>query len=334
MQKTFLIITSIAQDNHPILNQFAKQAVENNFGFILIGDKKSPQVFNLPGCDFYSAERQVSLGFSLSKDLPFNHYGRKNLGYLQAIKLGANCIVETDDDNIPYPQFWEKRMAEQKANTLENSGWVNVYRFFTEENIWPRGLDLERITTDLPLPGSSETIHCPIQQGLADDNPDVDAIYRLAIAKPVKFEERESIALKTGAICPFNSQNTTWFLEAFPLLYLPSYCSFRMTDIWRSFVAQRIAWTCNWPLLFHKSTVRQERNIHNLINDFKDEVSGYLNNAQIMKSLSALNLKSGVDNIPDNMRQCYSELIGLGLIGAEEMGLLNAWIDDLTALRG
>jgi hypothetical protein len=27
-----------------------------------------------------------------------------------------------------------------------------------------------------------------------------------------------------------------------PLLYLPSHCCFRMTDIWRSFIAQRCLW--------------------------------------------------------------------------------------------
>ena len=80
-------------------------------------------------------------------------------------------------------------------------------------------------------------------------------------------------------------------------MYLPSYCSFRMTDIWRSFVAQRIAWECDWPILFHSSNVRQERNEHNLMSDFRDEVSGYLNNLNIMDSLMNLNLKKGIKNI-------------------------------------
>src|SRR5438270_335676 len=77
-------------------------------------------------------------------------------------------------------------------------------------------------------------IYCPIQQGLADENPDVDAIYRLAFPLPLTFRTDRRIALGGSAWCPFNSQNTTWTREAFPLLYLPSYCSFRMTDIWRS----------------------------------------------------------------------------------------------------
>jgi hypothetical protein len=76
---------------------------------------------------------------------------------------------------------------------------------------------------------------------LADENPDVDAIYRLTLPLPIIFNKANNVALGNNSFCPFYSQNRTWFKEAFPLLYLSSHCSFRMTDIWRSFVAQRIA---------------------------------------------------------------------------------------------
>ena len=138
------------------------------------------------------------------------------------------------------------------------------------------------------------------------------------------------VSLGDNTFCPFNSQNTTWFKEAFPLLYLPSYCSFRMTDIWRSFVAQRIAWTCGWPILFHQSTVWQLRNDHNLMNDFKDEISGYNNNSLIYTSLMELSLSDGIENIPTNMTKCYQKLVDLGLVGKEEMGLLVSWLNDIS----
>ena len=92
----------------------------------------------------------------------------------------------------------------------------------------------------------AQTVACPIQQGLADGNPDVDAIFRLVLPLPMNFGRKPPIALCRGAWCPFNSQNTSWWPAAYPLLYLPAYCSFRMTDIWRSFVAQRICWENGW----------------------------------------------------------------------------------------
>ena len=177
-----------------------------------------------------------------------------------------------------------------------------------------------------------DAINCPIQQGLADENPDVDAVYRLTYPLPLSFEIKTKIALGKNAWSPFNSQNTYWFKEAFPLMYLPSYCSFRMTDIWRSYVAQRIAWECGWSVLYHESTVWQERNEHNLMKDFEDEIPGYTNNLKICKELQALNLKAGQENICDNLIICYEKLIDIQVIGKDELVLLKAWIGDISAL--
>jgi hypothetical protein len=98
MENTFLIITSIANQEHPVLKQFAEEASKHSVPFIVIGDTKSPKEFNLAGCDFFSIERQQALKFQLAKALPVKHYARKNLGYLIAISKGAKTIIETDDE--------------------------------------------------------------------------------------------------------------------------------------------------------------------------------------------------------------------------------------------
>lgn len=333
MENTYLIITSIENQTHPVLNVYAKETSKHNVSLIVIGDTKSPKEFNLDGCDFYSIECQQDLKFQLAKSLPVQHYARKNLGYLIAISKGAKIIIETDDDNLPLDGFWEYRTNQVNAHLLCNEGWVNVYKYFTESHIWPRGYALEYIQDKLPTLDSQLLIDCPIQQGLADGNPDVDAIYRLTMPLPIVFNKANSIALGNNSICPFNSQNTTWFKKAFPLLYLPSYCSFRMTDIWRSFVAQRIAWSCNWSILFHHSTVWQERNDHSLMNDFREEILGYTNNSQIVKSLNELDLKDGVESIADNMRCCYNLLIKQGFVDQKEADLLDAWLKDVNSFK-
>lgn len=332
MKNTFLIITSIAEDNNPVLKQYAVQCAEHNVAFIVIGDTKSPDDFYLQGCDFYSGQRQRGLDFNLAKMLPFNHYARKNIGYLLAILKGAEVIIETDDDNFPCSNFWSKRSKEAIAHLLLNKEWVNIYKYFTQCHIWPRGFALEHINDKLPDLQKKKIVFCPIQQGLADENPDVDAIFRLILSLPVVFDKGSNIALGRGSFCPFNSQNTTWFKEAFPLLYLPSSCSFRMTDIWRSFVAQRIGWTCGWSILFHQSSVRQERNYHDLMNDFNDEIVGYINNANIYSNLNKLHLKDGVENIADNMHTCYRKLVDLGCVSNEEIVLLDAWLNDVFSI--
>lgn len=334
MKNTALVITSIANESHPVLNQYAIESAQHEVPFIVVGDTKSPNSFNLKGCDFYSLQRQQTLGFELAKTLPAKHYSRKNIGYLVAMKNGAEVIVETDDDNLPMGGFWDERSRFCNGHHLRNNGWTNIFKYFTEKHIWPRGFALEKILEPVsPLPEPTQ-IDCPIQQGLADGNPDVDAIYRLTSPLPIVFNQSNRIAAGTGTICPFNSQNTTWFKEAFPLLYLPSYCSFRMTDIWRSFIAQRIAWTCGWSILFHKSTVYQQRNDHNLMNDFKDEIPGYTNNLQIANSLEELSLRDGKEYISSNMMKCYRKLIEMGVVGQEEADLLCVWRKDFERAIG
>jgi hypothetical protein len=326
-----LIITSIANDQHPILNQLAKECRDKNVPFIVIGDTKSPAKFKLEGCDFWSVERQLMLPFELAKASPTHHYSRKNLGYLIAIKNGASELAETDDDNIPRKDFWEPKSRDVKSYRFHEAGWVNVYHYFTKKMIWPRGYPLEVLQKkQIELSGlKEESICCPIQQGLADVNPDVDAVYRLTYPLPINFEIKTRLALGKNSWSPFNSQNTYWFKEAFPLMYLPSYCSVRMTDIWRSYVAQRIAWECEWSVLYHEPTVWQERNEHNLMKDFEDEISGYTNNLNICKQLQDLSLKKGQGNIFDNLITCYQKLIEINVIHKEEINLLRAWIMDI-----
>lgn len=336
-QKTSLVITSIASPNKA-LKAYAEGCKQNNISFITIGDASSPKDFFLEGCDFYNLDAQKNLPFKFSKNVPEKRYSRKNIGYLLAISQGAEVIIETDDDNLPEGIFWEERKLNQNVSRFSETGWLNVYKYFAENNnIWPRGFALEELGKNNPLLPDTLNVTeciCPVQQGLADEAPDVDAIYRLTNPDEINFtfEKRKEIAIGKNTWCPFNSQNTTWFRPAFALLYLPSYCSFRMTDIWRSFIAQRIFWTCEWSILFHNATVWQERNEHNLLKDFEDEVPGYLNNGKICKMLSELELLPGTENIYNNLRTCYQGMVNNKWIDEKELILLENWIEDLNSI--
>ncbi len=329
-----IVITSIAAESHPVLKQIAQESLERGCHFIVIGDAQSPSDFSLAGCDFYSLERQNQLGFKFPRLCPTRVYGRKNIGYLIAVQHQSSIIVETDDDNIPHDTFWHARERTQSVKSFTTAGWVNVYRYFTDSAVWPRGFPLDRIQEPLADWNSLPTLvaDSPIQQGLADEDPDVDAIYRLVISQSTQFRLDRKIALLNNAWCPFNSQNTTWWKDAYPLMYLPTSCSFRLTDIWRGFIAQRIAWANRWSIVFHGPTVWQERNQHNLMQDFSDELPGYLHNTEICQRLANLDLKPGVECLSDNMRLCYSELINMHLIKKQELVLLDAWLDDLYSL--
>lgn len=328
---TALAVTTIFEPN-AVMRSLASVATANGWRFHVAGDEKGPRAFDLAGCTLHSLDAQRKSGFSLGALAPVKSYARKNLAYLSAIREGASILIETDDDNYPRDGFDAPRSRQRNARAVDAPGWVNVYSYFTRERIWPRGLPLDAVLPEPPPFARSATFDCPIQQGLADANPDVDAIYRLILPLPLYFDKVEPVALGPGVWCPFNSQNTTWFRDAFPLLYLPSYCSFRMTDIWRSFVAQRIAWVYGWCLLFHSATVEQERNEHRLMRDFEDEISGYLNNRRMGEVLEALTLNSSRDAIFDNLATCYEALVAEGWVGKEELALIRAWTADCHQL--
>ncbi|MGE4219490.1 MAG: STELLO glycosyltransferase family protein [Alphaproteobacteria bacterium] len=328
-----IVVTSINLPT-PAMQALAAGSVPRGIAFIVVGDTKSPPDFALDGACFLDMAAQHATGFRLAGLCPTRHYARKNIGYLCSIRDGARVIRETDDDNIPLDSFFAPAERHRRVAHLTQAGWANAYAYFSEARIWPRGLPLDAVAQQ-PQPFETlpvTTVDCPIQQGLADDNPDVDAVYRLLFPLPQRFRADRQLALGTGAWCPFNSQNTTWWPPAFPLLYLPAHCSFRMTDIWRSFVAQRVAWANGWSILFHEATVWQDRNEHDLMADFRQEVPGYLNNRAIADTLSALDLDPGEAAIGENMRRCYSSLVTLGVLPSEELSLLGAWLDDLAGI--
>jgi STELLO glycosyltransferases len=302
---------------------------------LAVGDRKS-QVCEWPaGSEFLSLGRQRGMDFRLVELLPVDHYSRKNIGYLEAMARGATLVFDTDDDNAPLPH-WRPRGVQAEVRQLRYNGWVNVYRYFSSRFIWPRGLPLENLQecqrTKMDA-GSIGVVECPIQQGLVNGSPDVDAVWRLTFDEEFSFNEAPSVWLAPGSWCPFNSQSTWWFRKSFPLLYLPSFVSFRVTDIWRSFVAQRCLWELGYGIAFHGPESFQDRNAHNLLRDFEEEIPAYLNNNRIISILEGVQLSSAADTIGDNLHRCYEALASVGIMPAREMPLVEAWLVDLDACR-
>jgi hypothetical protein len=299
-----------------------------DWNFLVIGDRKTPADWAWPGVTFVSAAEQIAGGGEFAAACPFNHYARKNAGYLWAIAQGAEMIAETDDDNIPYDSFLQNVDRQVRGRQVLKSGWENVYTHFTDDKIWPRGFPLELITESLKgksALGESAEFDCPVQQYLADGDPDVDAVYRLTIEAQTTFGAN-TVVLSKGTYCPFNSQNTIFWPEAYPLLYLPAYVSFRMTDIWRSFIAEVCLYAMGKSVAFREATVLQERNQHSLIRDFADEVPGYLNNMKIVEILTGLGLPGEAEKTGENLWKCYDALVRAGIVPEKEMGLVELWL--------
>jgi hypothetical protein len=306
------------------------KARQYDMRIIVIGDRKTPAAEWPDGIDFVSLQDQLELDFSLASKLPENHYARKNIGYLMAMSRQSALIFDTDDDNAPLDS-WQVRPLDVTARPCLDNGWINAYRWFSDAHVWPRGLPLAHAKRngDTARTGAPADVVAPIQQGLANGSPDVDAVWRLLMDQDITFRSEGSVHLPADAWCPFNSQSTWWFPEAYPLMYLPSLVSFRMTDIWRSFIAQRCLWALGHGVVFHGPEMFQDRNQHNLLRDFEQEVPGYLGNDRIRDTLEMLSLPPGSANTAGNLHRCYEALIVAGIVPAQEMPLVEAWLSDI-----
>lgn len=322
-KKKFIVITSIFEPTEAV-QKFAK--VEG-WQLVVVGDKKTPPNWAHDGVIYLDPEEQEKQGFAISQSLPWNHYCRKMAGYLYAIKQGAELIADSDDDNIPYENWPNLPDLAQSFKTLSGAKFVNIYNYFTKENVWPRGYPLNYLLEKTQPKEETATNKIGVCQFLANEDPDVDAIYRLTNNKMITFEDNEPIVLDKGTVSPFNSQNTIFSKEFFPLLFLPAFVTFRFTDILRGLVAQPILWQNDARLLFGKATVVQKRNPHNYLKDFESEIPVYLYSEKVIDVVSTA--VAEVSGLSQQLIAAYEALLSENIVTNEEVQLLKMWVSDV-----
>jgi hypothetical protein len=325
-----VVITTI----FPVTKAVKEFSKINDGRIIVVGDQKTPKDWACANTLYISPERQTELGFAIVKKLPWCHYTRKMIGYLVAMKDGAEEIAETDDDNLPRENWGFPAFSGEYLVSDPNKGFVNIYNYFTDSFIWPRGFPLRSIRNQ---PASNfenlkkTSCRVGIWQGMADADPDVDAIYRLTVGKECLFKNKEPVVFAEGTISPFNSQNTSFIKALFPLLYMPAYVTIRVTDILRGLVAQPIMWKAGYKLGFVGPTVYQERNEHDFLKDFEAEIPLYLRSDEIPKIVEAA--ISSANSVGDNLYSAYSALEREKMVVKDELILLEAWLKDVEALQ-
>lgn len=298
---------------------------------IVVGDIKTPTPWTSKNTVYLSVNDQRKQFPGLADMIPWNHYGRKNLGYLYAIK-NNDALIETDDDNYPlknYPNFITNKVVTTTVSS--SSGVCNVYQLFLpgskKISLWPRGFPLERILeTEQLVKTKTEHVHY-IQQGLVNGDTDVDAIYRLTNNIEISFKKTGSFALAPHTYAPINTQNTFWTKEAFVLLYLPVFATFRSCDIYKGWIAQRLLWEVGSSVLFLPPSVIQKRNPHNYLNDFESEIPLFLDTTKFLKVLETVKLSG---SLSAKLEQTYRALSKAGFIDPRELPIVTQWIQAVN----
>lgn len=326
--RNMIVITTI-QDPTPAVDSFAALP---DWTTVIVGDKKTPATSWDKRDDlvYLDVDTQHDHFPDLAAALPMNHYSRKNIGYLYAMSQGPELIAESDDDNSPLEGWGTPGPESGRLATITGPRIVNIYRYFTDEQIWPRGYPLDLILKREELSVIRQQQNAvAIEQQLVDGEPDVDAIYRLVDNGAARFEHREPVVLNRGAFAPFNSQNTFWRELAFPFLYLPCTVTFRFTDILRGWVAQRCAWMFGGRLSFTSASVHQDRNPHDLLVDFESEIPVYLQTHDVLNTLEAV---GDTDHPGEAVLSCYAALIEKGIVSPDEMPIAEAWVREIDRI--
>ena len=275
-KKTSIITTINSMDN-----TFVQNIVDRGYQCFIVGDKKtdSESYKNRKSINYIPAECPLFSEFS--KSLPYNHYCRKNLGYLHAIKYHASSILDTDDDNFPTTDI--SKWRDLNHNYVVEPNIPNILKYFSNSHIWARGYPLELVSQSTSLStravNDSDLDSVGVIQSLVDGDPDVDAIFRLTskeYTNNFKFDSGKSYIMNKGVYSQGNTQSTLWInSELFHLLYIPVTVSFRFCDILKMYVAQRCMWEYNCRFAITSPFFHQTRNAHDYMKDFESEVSMY-----------------------------------------------------------
>ena len=323
-----IAVTTIADQSALGIQKLFKLAEICSAELIIIGDKKTPEwdAQKLPSfVHYFSVEDQIKKWPTLANLLPYNHYARKNLAYLWAMENDVSILLDTDDDNSSEKDVFV--VSEQNYRVIDSDvEWVNVYAYFEGKGIWPRGLPLdEAMKPKSPTVEMQGQFEWSCFQSIVDGDPDLDAIGRMLYPDNHFFAEQSPLLLNQMNFCPTNSQATLWKEPLLPLLYLPVTSSFRMTDIWRGIILSGYTREANLNTAFGKLGFQQDRNVHNLISDFLDEVSGHVSN-RLIKKLSD-DLWQKTPNIRENWERAlmaiYLGLLAEGLVESLEVDCLS-----------
>ena len=324
--KKCIIITTI---NNPT-EAIKKYSLIKDFDLIIVADiKTNIDSYSNINCIFLSLEKQNKEFPEFSNLLPYNHYSRKNIGYLYAIKYDYEIIYDTDDDNIPFEKWINTLDNKYNIYELSNCKFINIYKFFSKLNIWPRGYPLNKVLEHYSFSLIETNVNSDIAiiQGLVDGDPDVDAIFRLTSIdynSNILFDKNNNLyKLANETYPPANTQNTYWINKKFHfLLYIPSFVNFRFCDILKMYIAQKFIQHSNHKLAFIEPMVFQERNIHSLFNDFKDEIEMYINIEKLVNLLDSFSINNNKDII-----NFYKLLITENIIkNIKEIEILEEWI--------
>lgn len=279
--KKFIVTTTI----QPPTKATELYLQKKDWTLIVVGDKKTPHDIykGIGNLIYLDPESQEDCYKSLSDAIGWNCIMRRNIGFVEAYRRGADIVASIDDDNIPY-EDWGKdiRLGEQYVSIYDNIyGVLDPLKLTNHPEIWHRGFPIDLLpTTKYNEYKGMDTRTFFFQANLWDGDPDIDATCRM-INSPKSLKMNIQQPFSTDCYVPFNSQNTFIIREALPFYMMLPHVG-RMDDIWGSYIAQYILDT---RPIFMPATTYQLRNEQSVFKNYNDEVFGVNNTSKLLRDM-------------------------------------------------
>lgn len=251
---------------------------------VVIGDLKTPKDYKLSRGTYFPPEDQEKIDPHLSEAIGWNCIQRRNFGLLIAHQMKADIVAVIDDDNIPLDHWGQNLLLNQavKVNFFETSlAAFDPVGATNYPQLWHRGFPLQLLSKRDYSKVNKRVVTPQIQADFWNGDPDIDAICRMEHAPECLFEDRY-FPLAGNQLAPFNSQNTFLLGSVLKDYFLFPHIG-RMDDIWAAYYVQ----SRGYQVVFNKASVYQDRNVHDLTRDMKNEYLGYEHNLEIVRRLPA-----------------------------------------------
>ena len=230
------------------------------------------------------------------------------------------------------------------VNVLQPQGhnWptYNPYPVLGAPNLpsWPRGLPLadikkEQCSNTTVTNTKLQVKSIAVLQSLAEVQPDVDAIFRITMSMPrpfafIRTDETRPLMIPSGVLTPYNAQATLHFESAFWALLLPITVHGRVSDIWRSYLAQRLFWDCDLQVGFTaRPLVVHERTEHSDLGDLDAERDLYMKSEHLVKFLGSW--KATGTTLAERIEELWIALYERQYIELKDVELVQHWLQSL-----
>ena len=362
------VVTTIHVPNESIfsvskLNNWCLVIVGDN----ITPENKHKELAKRENVFFLSAsyQKQTLESNSFIRLMPFNSFARKNIGYLFALYYGAKVIYDFDDDNVlapledattvQLPFIYKENIGFENTalvKYVQNLGHddveskaFNPYAYMNPSHAhsWPRGFPVDQLQKNFDLWDSTNTTVGDIKyssigviQSLCDGDPDNDAVFRMTRRESTKFTfDRSKTALPllipASMYTPYNAQATTHLYNAFWGLYLPISVPGRVTDIWRSYITQRIMKEVGLHVMYTPPIVNHERSSHDYLADFEAESDLYSKTTSLLSFLD--NWVPTANSFAETIFELWVALYEHDYIGLSDVEAMEEWLSFLLAIE-